>query len=119
MNGILWTVQSLLALLFLGSGIAKSVMSKKRLLATGQTGAAAMPLGFVRFIAICELLGAVGLVAPRTSGIYPELTPLAAGGLALIMLGAALVHYQIHEFKPIVFNGILFLLCIFVAYGRR
>jgi hypothetical protein len=119
MNEILWILQALLALLLLSSGIAKSFMSKERLLATGQTGAAAMPPQFVRFIAVCEMAGAVGLIAPRASGIYPELAPLAAVGLGVIMAGAAVVHYSIHEFKPIVVNAILFCVCIFVAWGRR
>jgi hypothetical protein len=119
MSEILWILQTLLALLFLSSGIAKSFMSKQRMLATEQTGAAAMPLIFVRFIAVCEILGAVGLIVPRASAIYPELTPLAAVGLGLIMAGAAVVHYSIHEFKPIVVNAILFCLCIFIAWGRH
>lgn len=119
MNWFFWILQALLALLFLGSGIAKSVMSRERMRATGQTGAAAMPLGFVRFIAVCEILGSVGLVAPWATGMHPGLTSLAAIGLAIIMAGAAAVHYRIHEFKPIVVNIILFCLCIVVAYGRR
>lgn len=119
MDAILWTLQALLALLFLGSGIAKSLMSKERMLATGQTGAAAMPVGFVRFIALCEILGAVGLIVPGALGIHPELTPLAALGFAVIMVGAAVVHFRIHEIRPIVINAVLFGLCIVVAYGRR
>lgn len=119
MNGLLWTVQALLALLFLGSGIAKSLMSRERMRVTGQTGAAAMPLGFVRFIAACEIFGAVGLIVPRALGVHPGLTPLAAIGFAIIMAGAAVVHYRIHEFRPIFVNAVLFGLCIFVAYGRR
>jgi uncharacterized membrane protein YphA (DoxX/SURF4 family) len=119
MDKILWTLQVLLALIFLGSGIAKSLMSKERMLASGQTGAAAMPVGFVRFIAICEIVGAVGLVVPRAVGIHPELTPCAALGFAIIMAGAAVVHYRIHEFKPIAVNAVLFCLCIVVAYRRR
>lgn len=119
MNGLLWIVQVLLAVLFLGSGIAKSLMSKERLQATGQTGAAAMPLGFVRFIAICEILGAIGLIFPWALGKYPELTPLAAIGFAIIMAGAAVVHYRIRELKPIFVNAVLFCLSIAVAYGRR
>jgi hypothetical protein len=70
MNEILWILQTLLASLFLSSGIAKSFMSKKRMLDTGQTGAAAMPLIFVPFIAACKIVGAVGLIAPRASGIF-------------------------------------------------
>jgi hypothetical protein len=119
MNQILWSLQVILALLFLGSGLAKSIMSKERMLESGQTGAAAMPLGFVRFIAICEILGAVGLIVPRAVGIHPELTAFAAIGFAIIMAGAAVVHYRIHEFKPIAVNAVLFCLCILVAYGRQ
>ena len=119
MNWLLWALQALLALLFLGSGIAKSIMSKERMKATGQTGAAAVPLGFVRFIAVCEILGAAGLVVPPALGIALELTPLAAVGLAVIMAGAAVVHYRIHEFKQILVNAALFCVCILVAYGRR
>lgn len=119
MNQILWVIQAVLAALFLGSGIAKSVMSRDGMLATGQTGAAAMPMGFVRFVAICEIFGAVGLVAPEVCGIHPELVAFAAVGLAIIMVGAAVVHYRIHEFKPIAVNTILLLLCIVVAWGRR
>jgi uncharacterized membrane protein YphA (DoxX/SURF4 family) len=119
MNEVLWILQVLLALLFLGSGIAKSRMSRERMLATGQTGAAAMPMAFVRFIAICEIFGAVGLVAPRAFGIHPELTPLASMGLAVIMAGAAVLHYRIHELKPIIVNAVLLCLCLLVAYGRR
>ncbi len=78
-----------------------------------------MPMAFVRFIAICEIFGAVGLVAPRAFGIHPELTPLASMGLAVIMAGAAVLHYRIHELKPIIVNAVLLCLCLLVAYGRR
>lgn len=119
MNGTLWVLQGVLAFIFLGSGIAKTIMSKERLLATGQTGAAAMPRGFVRFIAICEITGAIGLVAPQALGIHPGLTALAALGFAIIMAGAAVVHYRLGEFRPIVVNALLLGLCLVVAYGRR
>lgn len=105
MNGILWTLQALLALLFLSSGVAKSHMSKERMLATGQTGAAAMLLGSVRFIAICEIVGAVGLVAPWALGMHPMFS--CCRGFAIIIVGAAIVHYRIHESKPIVVNAVL------------
>ena len=119
MNATLWVVQIALAVLFLGSGIAKSIMSQQRMLETGQTGAAALPLGFVRCIAICEIFGATGLIFPWRYSLYPLLTPLAAAGLAIIMVGAAIVHYRISDYRPIAVNAILFLLCVCVALGRR
>ena len=119
MNRLLWGLQAILAVLFLGSGIAKSIMSKDRMLASGQTGAAAMPLGLVRFVAISEIFGAIGLIAPQACGIHRELTALAAIGLAIIMGGAAVVHFLIRELKPIAVNVVLFLLCLVVAWGRR
>jgi hypothetical protein len=78
MNTLLWTFQIVLALVFAGSGTAKSTMSKPRLLETGQTGVRDYPLPFIRFIAVCELLGAVGLVVPWALHLVPRLTPIAA-----------------------------------------
>lgn len=118
MSIVLWSFQILLACLFLASGVAKSVMSRERMLATGQTGAAAMPVGFIRFIAFCEILGAVGIILPSVLSIQPVLVPLAAAGLAIIMFGAAVVHYRINERKPILINIILLGMCLTVVCGR-
>jgi len=104
MNVFLWIVQAILAVMFLGSGIAKSLMSKERMLATGQTGAASQPLPLIRFIAFCEILGATGLILPCALGIDRFLTPLAAVGLAAIMVGAARIHAKLGEPKSIVVN---------------
>ena len=118
MNLLLWIAQSLLALVFFGSGVAKSVMSREQMQATGQTGAAAQPLSLIRFIAACEVLGAAGLILPFALGIAPILTPLAAIGLATIMIGAARIHFGLHEPKAMLTNFVLLALCLFVAYGR-
>lgn len=118
MNISLWIVQTVLALVFLGSGIAKSTMSRQRMAESGQTGAAAQPLGLVRFVAICELLGAIGLIVPVAFNIQPFLTPLAAIGLAIIMIGAARIHIRLGEPCNVIVNLGLFAMCVFVAYGR-
>jgi hypothetical protein len=117
-NIYLWIAQGILALIFLGSGIAKSIMSRERMLATGQTGAASQPLGLVRFIACCEILGAAGLILPPILGIGRFLTPLAATGLAVIMIGAARIHRKLKESYAVVVNIALLALCVFVVYGR-
>lgn len=118
MNIMLWICQALLALVFAGSGILKSTQSKERLLATGQTGVRDYPIGFIRFIATCELLGAVGLIVPWSSQLLPVLTPIAAIGLSAIMIGAARAHTKLHEPRNVATNITLLALCVFVAIGR-
>jgi uncharacterized membrane protein YphA (DoxX/SURF4 family) len=117
-NIYLWVAQGILALIFLASGIAKATMSRQKMLATGQTGAASQPLSLVRFIAYCEVLGAAGLVLPLALGIGRLLTPLAAAGLAVIMIGAARIHTRLKESYAVAVNIGLLALCVFVVYGR-
>jgi uncharacterized membrane protein YphA (DoxX/SURF4 family) len=74
--------------------------------------------GLVTFIGISELLGGLGLVLPLLTGILPWLTPLAAVGLALIMILAMIFHARRGESSAIIFNLILFALAGFVAYGH-
>jgi hypothetical protein len=118
MNTLLWICQVLLAIVYAGSGALKGTQSKARLLASGQTGVREYPIGFIRFIAACEVVGAVGLIVPRASGIAPALTPIAAIGLAVIMLGAARAHARLHEPRNVAANFLLIALCVFVAAGR-
>lgn len=114
----LWICQGLLAAVFFWSGWHKSVQSKERMVATGQTGVQAYSLPFIRFIAAAELCGAVGLIVPRAIRILPVLTPLAAVGLGIIMIGAARAHARLHEPKNIAVNLVLLALLAFVAIGR-
>jgi len=107
MNLYIWIAQIPLALIFLGSGLAKLTMSKEKMRATGQTGAASQPLVLVRSVAFCEVLGAVGVIAPTALGIYRFLTPLAALGFAIIMIGAARIHSRLKEPKAVVVNIVL------------
>jgi uncharacterized membrane protein YphA (DoxX/SURF4 family) len=114
----LWAVQGLLALVFLGSGLAKSTMSKERMIATGQTGVAPFPLPVIRLTAAAELLAAAGLVLPGLLGVAEVLTPLAAVGLMLVMVGAAVSHASLREYPQVGANAVLFGLALFVAVGR-
>lgn len=84
-NKILWTVQIVLAALFLFGGITKLVMDSAAL--TADSG---LPAAFLRFIGVCEALGAVGLILPWALNIRRELTPIAAGCLVIIMVGAVI-----------------------------
>jgi uncharacterized membrane protein YphA (DoxX/SURF4 family) len=127
MNITLWVAQILLALTFALSGTLKAAASKKWLLASGQSGLTHIGVPFIRFIALCELLGAAGLIAPTATGIAGVLTPLAAVCLAVIMIGAANAHARqarenpgrrSKEFGNIATNAVLFVLCAVVAVGR-
>src|SRR3954468_24740018 len=72
----------------------------------------------VKLIGTLELLGAIGLILPLLTGILPWLTPVAAMGLVLTMLGAMATHIRRHENQMLVVNGVLLLLAAFVVYGR-
>ena len=74
--------------------------------------------GTVRFIGIAELLGGLGLILPAATGIAPILTPIAATGLAVIMVLAAATHIRRKEPSGVAVNAVLFLLAAVVAWGR-
>jgi hypothetical protein len=85
-NVALWIVQGLLAALFLFAGSTKLLLPPEML-----KGPVALPIGFLRFIGVAEILGAAGLILPGLFRIHRYLTPLAAQGLATIMVGATIV----------------------------
>jgi uncharacterized membrane protein YphA (DoxX/SURF4 family) len=118
MNTALWAGQLILATVFAMSGTAKLTMARERLLATGQTGIAMFPMPVVRFTAAMEILAAVGLVAPWLSGTAKVLTPLAAAGLCVVMIGAAWAHSRLREPWSVAANAVLFALAAFVMLGR-
>jgi hypothetical protein len=110
----LWTIQVLLALLFLFAGVAKLVMP-----AEAMKGPVAIPVLFLRFIGVCEVLGALGLILPGLLRIRQELTWLAASGLVIIMIGATVVNLMGGLIVIAVVTAITGLLAAFVAYKRR
>ena len=88
------------------------------MLSIGQKGVEGLPIPFIRFIGISKIGGANGLILPGLLSIYPFLTPIAALCLAFIMPFAARIHYSGKEYKNVLLNAILFLMCLFIAYGR-
>ena len=78
----------------------------------------AIPAGLRRFIGAAEILAGIGLILPALTGILPWLTPLAAVGLIIVMVGAVIFHIPRKEYPNIAFNVILLALAAFVAYGR-
>jgi hypothetical protein len=71
----------------------------------------------IRLIGTLEIQGAIGLVLPVLAGVLPWLTPLAAIGLALLMMGTFLTHLRRGEIPNIILNTVLFALTAFVAYA--
>jgi uncharacterized membrane protein YphA (DoxX/SURF4 family) len=106
----LWIVNGILALCFLASGLMKLIRRKEKLSGAGTTWDEDFAQPVVKLIGLAEVLGAIGLVLPLLTGIAPILTPIAAVGLAVIMLGATITHIRRKE-NPAV-TGVLGLLAI-------
>ena len=111
---VLWTVQVLLALLFLFAGGAKLTMP-----AEAMQGPVPIPVLFLRFIGVCEVLGALGLILPGLLRIRQQLTSLAASGLVIIMIGATVVNLLSGFIVVALITLVVGLLAAFVAYQRR
>jgi uncharacterized membrane protein YphA (DoxX/SURF4 family) len=117
MNIALWVVQVLLALAFGMAGFMKLTQPYEQL---------SKRMGYVndfsptavKAIGLVELLGAIGLILPAATGVLPWLTPLAAVGLVLTMIGASLTHLRRQEYPVIGMNVVLLILALIVAYGR-
>jgi hypothetical protein len=109
----LWIVQGLLALLFLFAGSMKLVMPLEQL-----AGPVELPGPFLRFIGVAEALGAIGLILPGLLRVRPGLTPLAAAGLVIIMLGATVIGLVTGQIAMVLIPLVVGLLAAFVAYGR-
>lgn len=112
----LWIVQALLAVVFLLAGAMHAFRyeaAKKNL-----PWVKDLPRWVVMVDGAVEILGALGVILPRLTGILPVLTPLAAAGLALIMAVAISLHVRRKEYPAIGLTGLLFLMAVFVAYGR-
>lgn len=118
MNTILWIVQGILAAMYLMAGSMKTSQPKEKLVKMGLEWTGRFPISTVRFIGSSELLGAAGLILPLALGIAPLLTPVAASGLALMMLLATIHHLKHKESGAAVFTVILMLAAVFVAWGR-
>jgi hypothetical protein len=111
-NKALWVAQVVLGLLFVFTGASKLVTSSAGL------ELFQLPVPFMRGIGVCELAGGLGLVLPGALKVGPWLTPLAAAGLFVVMIGAAWVSVGVFGPTRAVMPVVVGLLCVFVAYGR-
>jgi uncharacterized membrane protein len=120
MNLSLWIIAGLLAVAYLVGGGGKLIMQKEKIAAAGPSAkwVEDFSAGSVQVIGALEVLGAVGLILPAALDIAPVLVPLAALGLAMIMIGAVITRIRRHEFKFMVADLVYLALAVFVAWGR-
>ena len=116
MNTVLWIIQGLLAAAFLMAGVMKMTQPKEKL-GEQMAWVEDFSANQIKLIGLLEALAAIGLIVPPLVNA-PILTPLAAVGLVLTMIGAAVTHLRRGENQMIGINVVLFLLAAFVAYGR-
>ena len=121
-NALLWTLQILWGVFFSFTGFGKVLAYNpdvwNRMLHQ-VAWFSAVPQGLFVFIGVCEFLGGIGLILPAMTGVKPKLTPIAAIGLTVIMILAAIFHIvrgESHFFLPV--NLVLGVVTAFIAYGR-
>ena len=114
LNRLLWTAQGVAALVFIFAGSMKFIMSAAQM----QQGPLVLPIGFLHFIGVCECLGALGLVLPGMFRIRTSLTPLAAAGLTIIMIGATGLTVWTMSVPAAIVPAILGIITAWIAYGR-
>jgi hypothetical protein len=112
-NALLWVVQGMLAALFLFAGGMKLALPLEAL-----AGPISLPGLFMRFIGVAEVAGAIGLVLPSLLKIQPRLTPVAAAGLVIIMIGATVLTGIAGPVAMAAMPAVVGVLAGFVAYGR-
>ena len=115
MGKVLWTLQILLAALFLFAGGVKLLTPVEEML---KQMPSPLPGWFLQFIGVCEVLGGVGLILPAALRIKPGLTPLAAAGLVIIMIGATVLTIAGGMGSTAAFSAVVGILAAFIAYGR-
>lgn len=117
MNVFLWILQALLAAAMLAAGGGKLVQPYEKT-AESMAWARSFSAGQVKTIAALEVVAALGLILPAVTGIATVLTPLAAVGIALIMIGAVVTHGRRGEWPNAGFNIVLLAVAVVIAWGR-
>jgi hypothetical protein len=118
MDVFLWIAAGMLAAAMLAVGSLKLAKSQADLAASGQGWVEDFSAGMVKTIGVLEVLAAIGLILPALLGIASILVPLAATGVVLLMIGAAVTHARRREYKNIVVNAVLAALALIIAVSR-
>lgn len=114
-NRLLWAAQIAVALLFIFAGSMKFIMPAAKL----QQGPVVLPIAFIHFIGVCECLGALGLVLPGVLRFQTWVTPLAAAGLTIIMIGATVVTVLAMGAAAAILPAVVGTITVVIALGRR
>ncbi|MFF7945140.1 DoxX family protein [Nocardia gamkensis] len=118
MNIVLWILQAVLAAVFLGAGLTKIARRKEQLVAPLGEWVNSFSASGLKMLGLVEVLGAVGLVVPPLVGVAPVLSPLAAVGIIVIMVGAVVAHARDSAGPKIAMNIALGVFAAVVAWGR-
>jgi hypothetical protein len=113
-NRLLWTAQTIAALVFLFAGAMKFIMPVEKM----QQGPVVFPMAFLYFIGVCECLGALGLILPGLMRYRTWLTPLAAAGLTVIMIGATWVSIVAMGAAAGIVPAVVGIVTAWISYGR-
>lgn len=117
MNVALWIAAGILAVIFLAAGLTKLTQPREKL-AEKMSWTVDSSDSAVKAVGLVEVLGAIGLILPALTGIAPILVPLAATGLAIVMVAAAIINIRNGEAPHVIINAVLLALAVFVAWGR-
>jgi hypothetical protein len=112
---VLWTVQILLALVFLAHGVLLLAPPA----AVAEQMNAVLPRWFQLSLGVAEVLAAVGLTLPALTRILPWLTAWAAGGIMVVMVSATIWHFARHEVSSAITTLVLLAMATVVARARR
>jgi uncharacterized membrane protein YphA (DoxX/SURF4 family) len=115
---ILWTLQVLLASIFLFAGGMKLIIPPDVLMSMGSPNQMPLPGLFLQFIGVAEVLGGLGLILPGLLRISTFLTPLAAAGLTIIMIGATAITLSSGEPVGAAVPFVVGIMASFVTYAR-
>ena len=115
LDTVVWIVQVLTAVLFVITGGVKLFLPKEEL-QQRMHWAKSWPEGRIKLLGAAELAGAVGLIVPPVTGVFPVLAPIAAVCLALLMGGAVRAHRELGE--GVAPAAIVGLLCVAIAVVR-
>jgi uncharacterized membrane protein YphA (DoxX/SURF4 family) len=116
MNRLLWVVQIVFGLFFIAIGVSHFVVPEG--LPEQAEWMYDLSSGMHAFVGTVEILGGLGLILPSVTRILPWLTPLAAAGLVIVMLGAVVFHVGRDEMTNVATNVVVATFMAFVAYGR-
>jgi uncharacterized membrane protein YphA (DoxX/SURF4 family) len=119
MNTVVWIAQSLLAVAMVGAGATKLSQTKEQLVASGNMDwTEDFPESQIKGIGALEVLAAIGLIVPALLDLAPELVDVAAIGVVLLMLGAAVTHVRRKEPQMVVVNLVIAAIAVFIAIMR-